>query len=182
MDFYFYIFDDYSTSGENDLKTGPRIVRIPENKSNLNFKVGDGPFKSIQSLKKYSQIFKDLAKRNPKRVQQIIKEENIEKVKNFVIISANSEYKKEFIDLLNHTTGGQIKNKQVYGIHFFDPDRMRIIDYHENDNTNGVWSAKIELFNSKTKEWVKKKKVNTFFPKHWTINQLFHECYYAFIH
>ena len=88
--------------------------------------------------------------------------------------------KKEYIKLFSHTIKGKIKNKQVFGIHFFDPLSMRIKEMINNDNKNGVWEAIIEVYDKEREQWYSKKTTSTFFPRDWPLDRLFQECDFAF--
>jgi len=85
-----------------------------------------------------------------------------------------------FLGLLYHIMVGKITKQKVTGVHFFNPDEIRIIEIISMDNTTGVYSARIEKLNKNTGEWIEKDKITNFFPDNWSINQLFHECLYAY--
>jgi hypothetical protein len=111
---------------------------------------------------------------------QILDEKNIVKVKDFVFTNHKEEFPKTFIGLLDHTIRGQVQQRKVYGIHYFDPSQMRIREKIRPENEVGVWIAKIDLLDKKNNQWIEKERINSFFPLNWSMNQLFHECYFAF--
>lgn len=84
-----------------------------------------------------------------------------------------------FINVLKHCVRGQIKNEKVSGVHYYDPDTIRILKIIELNDAIGVWEAEIEIYDKKRDKWIRKVNSTTFFPKDWTMHQLFHECYYA---
>jgi len=92
----------------------------------------------------------------------------------------SKSYPMEFISLVEHTIKGQIQNKNVYGIHYFDPSRMRIREIVKSENKVGVWIATIDLFDEKKQQYVPKRQQTSFFPVGWSLHQLFHECFFAF--
>ncbi|WP_372937774.1 EndoU domain-containing protein, partial [Seonamhaeicola sp.] len=80
---------------------------------------------------------------------------------------------------LHHTIVGKISRKKVSGVHFYNPENVKINKVIQTNN-QGVYSAIIEKLHPVTKQWVKKDEVTNFFPKNWSINKLFHECSYAY--
>lgn len=83
-----------------------------------------------------------------------------------------------FINVFQHCIKGQIKKGKVSGVHYYDSDTMKILKINKLDESSGVWEAEIEIFDKKTNKWIKKDST-TFFPKDWSMHQLFHECVYA---
>mgnify|MGYP001358345796 FL=1 len=81
---YYYIHK-YLPSEHQDLIDGPRIVEMYTNDIKLQEKGGEGPFESLKQLKKESKIFKELQIQNPKRLEKIIKDEFIVKVKEVIM-------------------------------------------------------------------------------------------------
>jgi hypothetical protein len=182
MKYLYYISEDNISAEFLNSPGKTKIFAIPMEMSSIVFKDGEGPFTSVRNLKRNSRIFKQIAKRSSNLANQILDEKNIIKVKANVFTNHGEEFPKDFISLFDHTIRGQIQNKQVYGIHYFDPSLMRIREKIESENEVGVWVAKIDLFNKNTNQWTQKEQETSFFPEKWSINQLFHEIYYAFKH
>jgi len=180
MNYWFYIIENVSNADPLYKGLTTRILRIPDDVIVSKIKEGDGPYQTIRGLKRNSRIFQNFRKKGSKQVERLLNEKNFVKVKDLVLTPANRGYSKEFIRLIDHTIGGQIKDQNVYGMHYYDPDRVRIIENVCVENSQGVWAAKIEVLNYDSKQWVQKEKITTFFPKNWTMNQLFHECDYAY--
>jgi hypothetical protein len=111
-----------------------------------------------------------------------LNEENIKTVKYYILVPKDKAYSMDFFKLIDHSTRGQIKNKNVYGLHFYDPEKIKIIELIGNKNPLGVWAARIEALNPNTNQWIEKKGITTFFPINWTGSQVFLECAYAFEH
>ncbi len=87
----------------------------------------------------------------------------------------------EFLKSIEHIVTGSVKKGQVSGIHFVDPEKVMITEV-VNQNQQGVFEAKFKVFDHKTQKWFEKELTSTFFPESWSLNQLFHECFYAYIH
>ncbi|MEL0454591.1 EndoU domain-containing protein [Flavobacteriaceae bacterium SZ-1-7] len=79
-----------------------------------------------------------------------------------------------------HATIGRIKNGDLTGIHFFDPEKVRIIETLEENEKTSVFKAKFEFYDVRTKKWIVKKIPSTFFPKNWNLATLLMECKFAF--
>ena len=178
MKFKYYIQKNVYSSNKQGLKIGVRIEKIPSIYT-IDFENGDGPFDDLLSLKKKSTIYRNLLLTNPKRAQQICLEKNISVAKNFIFTKEDFSVSKDFIDLFEHCIKGKIKNGKVYGVHYYDSEKVKILNIIEENRSNGVWKAEIEYYNIATKKWVKKDRPSTFFPLNWTMHQLFYECYYA---
>ena len=65
-------------------------------------------------------------------------------------------------------------------MHFFDPKTTKIIEIVREDVRSGIIEAKIEAYNKPKNKWIKKDRSTTFFPRQWNLEQLFHECDFAF--
>lgn len=156
-----------------------RIFAIPSDLCSLVLREGEGPFSSLRNLKRNSLIFKQIAKCSSKLANQILNERNIIQVKDFVLTD-DQEFSNDFIRLVDHTIRGQIHRREVYGIHYFDPCIMRIRENLKPENEFGVWTAKIDLFDKQYNRWIQKVQETSFFPKIWSLGQLFHECFFAF--
>lgn len=154
---------------------GIRIFRTPTNFPLVT--EGEGPFKSLRGLKKNSSIYRKLKSTNSKRARKI--EENIFTASDGILTPAGSTYSNDFLNIFIHATKGRVKNGKVSGVHFYNPGKIKIVDEEIIDNKTGVWKAEIEYFDKNTNKWIPKKEASTFFPKHWTRTELFHECDFA---
>lgn len=177
----YFIMDDYIASADdssNDIAPGPRIFKTPINFP-ISLNAGDGPYNSIRNLKRNSQIFKRLIKTNSKRVQQILKDENIVELTNtFIPYPRNKGIPQDMLRMISHCTNGHIVKGKVYGVHFYDSSKIEIVKVLEKDDC-GIWSAQIKNFDKKANSWILKENSSTFFPINWTLHQLFYECMHA---
>lgn len=178
--YQFYITEqDISSTNSQDLSAGPRVFKVLIgykwliNKSN-------GPYLSIRNLKRNSPIFKRLEATKGKRAQQIILEKNIVELKKEGVVYSPLEkgLPFDFIRVIEHAVKGNVKNGKISGVHFFDKEKVKIINVIKIDN-NGVFEANFECYDNVEKRWVAKEKSSTFFPKSWNFTQLFHECSFA---
>jgi hypothetical protein len=91
------------------------------------------------------------------------------------------DFENQLPSILNHILEGEIKKGKSIGIHFFQPEKHQIIEILKEKNKNGVWEAFIQIRHPKTNTWVKKEKASTFFPMHWTYEQLVEKLKIAFV-
>lgn len=177
---YFFIDENLSSLDPEDLGPGPRIVKV---KIGANFPVptnSDGPYLSIRNLRKVSSRFKYYRSKNNKRAQKICEDRWISEMHDQGIVSPLGKgYPEEFMRSINHITVGTVKKGIVTGVHFVDLEKVRILDVIR-ENELGALEAVFEYYDSKTKQWYRKKSTSTFFPKSWSLSRLFHECAYAF--
>ncbi|WP_378185242.1 EndoU domain-containing protein [Aquimarina sp. W85] len=182
----FYILKQISTTDKQGLSSGPIITKVPNHlvhffeQKILNFKQGDGPFNSLRALKKNSVIFKNIASTNSKRAQKILKESNINEVKNFIATPKNQDYNPELIDLIDHCIRGRVSNGNITGVHFYDEDRVRILEITNKNIETGVWEAKFQYKHPFNHKWITKETESTFFPKNWNLTKLFQEVHFAY--
>ena len=104
----------------------------------------------------------------------------IKEIKDLILTEKGTTCDATFMSSLYHTMVGKITKQKVKGVHFFNPDEIRIIEKISINNTTGVYSARIEKLNKDTGEWTEKDEITNFFPENWSIHQLFHECLYAY--
>ncbi|NQU52905.1 MAG: EndoU domain-containing protein [Bacteroidetes bacterium] len=145
----------------------------------MEFKDLEGPFNSIMDLKKGSNIFKDLAKSDQKNTKWILKESNIINCSKLIFTKGNKVVSRDFIKLMEHSMRGTIRSKEILGIHYFDKDKMEILNLTDSEDENQVWKAKVKVFDLESNESYIKE--STFFPKSWSLTKLFHECDYAYL-
>tara|TARA_R110001632_G_scaffold148359_3_gene265451 strand:+ start:465 stop:1121 length:657 start_codon:yes stop_codon:yes gene_type:complete len=174
----YYILPNVYTTEKEGLKPGERIFKI-QSYIIFDFKKGEGPFSTIDELKKGSTIFKKLQNENGKRAQQIFEEKNICHVRGFAFHEEGHNISKELLKILDHTLKGNIKNNKITGVHYYDPNRVKILKPLKFNKSTQILKAEIAFFNPKTKEWIKKDSPTTLFPISWSEHQLVHECEYA---
>ncbi len=139
---------------------------------------GEGPFNSLYDLKRKSLILSVV--KLQKHRQRILKSNNIIEIKSLIYSEVDKTYSKSFMDGFSHITVGKISDKELKGVHFFNPITTRIVERIDFDINTQVYSAKIEQFNRQSKEWIPKNEITTFFPDNWSLNELFHECEFAY--
>lgn len=181
IDYHYYFFDEnLSSLDPQDLNPGPRIFKV---KSDLRFprpENSDGPFNSVRGLKKHSNRFQQYKKKNSKRATKICEDKWIREISNQGIVSPRGKgYPEEFMKSIEHATIGKIRKSGVSGVHFVDSKRVKILE-KLNENTQGVFEAKFQIFDHKTNDWYEKEGTSTFFPLNWSLHTLFHECAYAY--
>lgn len=175
---HFYIGDNIATANSNDLKGGVRIICFITESISIKSEELEGPYDSIIQLRKESSIFKELAKTNPSRVRKILEEKNIFKVKKIIVSENNKSSTIDFIKTIQHSIKGDVRSKTIFGVHFFDSDKMKIKKIIEDSDNNGIWKALVEVYDMEQKKWFEKE--STFFPINWSLTQLFQECDYAY--
>lgn len=170
----FFIIPNILSSAKGDLSAGERIVKFPLNwPFTLKPSGSDGPFFNLKDLLEQSILYKNLKKTNPKRAHKIIQKEYIITAKDFSLFNKNISLEEDFINSINHSVKGKIQNEKLKGVHYYDENKIKIIEVLKI-NERGVWSAIIEKLNDEGK-WIKKNSPSSFFPKEWTIGQLYEE-------
>ncbi len=174
----YYIGDKIAISDKIDSKSETKILCV---ESEFLFELGglEGPYSSIEELKKNSVLFQNLKRTNMKKVQKILDKKNILEPRIGIISNKNKTVTGDFLKLIDHSIRGKIKSKEIYGIHYFEESRMTLNEIIKDEDKNGVWEAIVEvtdILNSKSYS-----KKSTFFPKQWSLTQLFHECDFAFL-
>ena len=177
---YYYILNNIGEE-QNDLKPGVRILE----KSNPYFKhpkdVGEGAFNSLKELRAKSEILRKLEKDNPKRARRIFEDRFIIKAASQVFVPLDgSEYTKLIYPLMQHSSGGKVKGREVLGVHLFHPNRVKIVKKISHTNKLGIWQAYIMVYNRNSKKWIPKSRPSTFFPVNWTLQELVDECRMAY--
>lgn len=177
MKFIYYIQENAVTTNKEGLKPGPMITKsmidlpIPEDV--------DGIYKSLNELKLNSITYKKIKENDSKRANQIIEEKHIFNGTKFLSVPKGQTFSQNQIDLLIHSTTGRVKNGIVTGVHFYDTDKVKLLEILETNEKTNVFEAEFEFLDSKTKKWIKKNGTSTFFPKDWTIHRLFQELIYT---
>ncbi len=176
---YYFLNINLSSTNSQDLKPGPRILKV---KKGLQFPVledAEGPFYSLRNLKRNSIKLKLLKSTNSKRASTILKDKWIVEINNNGVF-ANSEkgFPLGFIKMIEHSIKGEIKKGKVNGVHYYNEDKVEIIKII-NENKLGVFEAKIKVLDSINNKWIIKDS-SSFFPKEWDLHRVFHECKYAY--
>ncbi|MFS2956640.1 EndoU domain-containing protein [Bacteroides fragilis] len=176
---YYFIGNNIGSVEASDLKPGYRIISIKYNDFWVKFKGFDGPYSTLRELTKKSPQFKQLQKTDPARAQQIISKKHIVNchINNCIFSDHNATQPKDFLQTIQHTIKGTIRQNKLNGIHFFDKERMQIIQELKKEDQNGIWEAKVKVFDKKKEKWFEKQ--STFFPKEWNHTKLWNECDYA---
>jgi len=183
IEFYYYIMKSAFDNASLKASDIPVISKIRRDKFQFLFEltdknVAEGPFDSIYELKKKSFIFSSV--KLDKHKARILKSGNIKEIKDLIFTEKGTTCDKTFMSSLHHTMVGKITKQKVKGVHFFNPDEIRLIEKISNNNSTGVYSARIEKLNKDTGVWMEKDEITNFFPDNWSIHQLFHECLFAY--
>jgi len=174
--FSYYIIDNvWKATGQEKLNLGTRIFKILDYYPPIQ--VGEGPYKSLRNLKRNSIIYKKLISKGTKQVQKVLN--NITVSEKYIFTPKGKTYKDDFINAYLHVTKGRVKNGKVTGLHFFDPDKIKILQVENYNEETGVLKAKVEFYNKNIDKWIVKKASTTFFPKSWSPTTLFNECDFA---
>lgn len=178
---HYYILSDIISIGQQS--TAPLDTRIARFEfSSLKITLQhipgeqEGPYDSIVALKKNSAIFKDLKQVEKERV---LKQVNLIDCDKFILGFSSDEYCSEFVNVLHHVMTGKFFANRVEGVHYYDPDRIKIVEITKWDNRTRVFKAKILVLNNSGK-WFEKVEDSSFFPYGWTRTQLLHESWHAY--
>ena len=171
---------------ENKLVLSDAIDSEPEMKiwyveTDVLYEFGgmEGPYSSIEQLKKNSSLFQEFKRTDMRKVQKILDKNNIIEARIGIISDKNKTVTGDFIKLVDHSIRGNIKSKKIFGIHHFDENRMTIKEMINTEDKYMVWEAIVEVTDKEKNKSYEKK--STFFPRKWSLNQLFHECDHAFL-
>lgn len=182
QEYYYYIFInglDSQSLKKNEL---PQICKMQKDFGIIqqfsNDKEGEGPFESIIDLKKKSIILSKI--KLGKHRERVLANKNIREIKDFIKVPFQETYELTFIKAFHHINVGKIHKKEVKGVHFFNPDRIKILEILNINEETGVYSARISKFNHNNNEWIEKKEATNFFPDNWDLQKLFSELNYAF--
>jgi hypothetical protein len=179
MEHHYFVLENSTSTNKQSLSSGVFIASVTVN-TPFNFADGDGPYKSIRAIKKYSPIFQNLKKTNSKRAQQVVLEKNIVRTKSFIEIPRGTTFKPEVVYSFIHASIGRIKNGNVTGVHFYNPERVRIIKTLKTNETNKTFLADFEFYDMDNKKWIHKKTPSSFFPADWNIATFLMEIKYAY--
>jgi hypothetical protein len=166
----YFIIPNALTSEKNGLTAGERIVALPTTWPIALFPTdSEGPFLSLDFLIKNSKIYNDLKNKNSSRAHKIVQKNYIIKAQEYVLTPKGETYEFDFIDAIQHSIKGEVKNEKLTGIHFFNEKDTKIIKELEI-NDKGVWSAMIQKLD-KNNKWIIKDNPTTFFPKEWSASK-----------
>lgn len=178
-EFCYYIGIGSVSSKTSDVSPKPRITKIKSTFTiSINGPEMEGPFSSIAELKKNSKIYSKI--QNQKTIQSILKPENIIEIEKFNLIPFKHSYTPQFIALFLHTWVGKISKNYVSGIHYLEPNRVRILEIVDKNPISSVFLARISVYDTEKNLWVVKEKPSNFFPNHWSLQKLFEELNLAF--
>ena len=170
----FFIIPELFSSEKGSLSAGERIVKMPLTWSfTMKPSGSDGPFFNLKDLLEHSILYKNLEKTNSRRAHKIIQKKYIITAKDFALTKYNLSIEEDFFYSINHSLKGEIQKEQLSGVHYYDENKIKIIE-ELKINEKGVWSALIEKLNNDGK-WIRKNSPSTFFPKEWTIGRLLEE-------
>jgi hypothetical protein len=144
----------------------------------INEEGGEGPFESKIDLQKKSIILSRI--KLGKHRDRVLANKNIQEIKDTIKVPFQETYELTFIKAFHHINVGKIHRKEVKGVHFFNPDRIRILEILNKNLETGVYSARISKFNHNNNEWIEKKEVTNFFPDDWDLQELFSQLNYAY--
>lgn len=176
--FCYYILNDViSSKKEGELVCGVRIFAMPTDFPIIEHTDGEGPFFNLSYLIQNSKIYEELKKTNSKRANKIILDKYISKIVDFELTEKDVVFDWDYIQAVQHSSLGVVKNGKLTGIHFYDDKRIKIIECIDA-NEKGVWSAIIEVKDAKG-NWIRKEKETTFFPNHWDKTTITRELLFA---
>ncbi|GAB3048968.1 EndoU domain-containing protein [Spirosoma pulveris] len=183
---FYYIVDNLITQ-PHSLPAGMRILAIPmrgirlPDRGILQFEEGEGPYESIKQLKENSEMYRALLISDPKRAIKIFEPRFMAPATNagFYAFKGNNEYEKQLSKLFYHASIGTISKQGVSGIHYLNPNVVRITRLLGFDK-NGIQIAMIEVRKTVSEPWVAKKQFTTLFPPHWSLTYMIAACEFAF--
>ena len=195
---YYFICDGVGSSDKNELPRGARVfvmneeaafpvplhAAIPRYPRSFGSQA-EGPYESIRQLKDNSMLFKELQNTNPKRAAQIFQDKHLVKYtpEAHTVVSAghDEEFGRDAQVIIEHTMRPSFNKQDASGMHYYDPLFVKVCQWVAIDQTTGVRSAYVELFNLRVKRWIKKKDVTTFYPEGWSLDRILSECKHAYI-
>jgi len=179
---YYIVKDPYDNSLKENRKI-PGIFRVRNSPNGITFTLtdpeeGEGPFETLYELRRKSFIYREI--KLQKHKDRITKIKNIETLKEGLLTKTGTSFEKNFVDSFSHRVIGKISRKKLLGVHFYDPDKIQIVERIKTNEKTGVWSVKIKKQNENTGEWIEKEEISNFFPETWSISRTFIECNYAY--
>lgn len=138
----------------------------------------EGPYESIDFLKRNSTIFKNLFEKYGDKVNIIFEDRLIFTPVSHFQFPKNG-FPLDFIEVYNHTVLGDFNRTRSSGGHFYQENKIRIVEQLAIDSKNVV-RALIEIYNPETLLWVKKNEPTTLFPLSWTFQKYINEAYFCY--
>ena len=177
MESYFYFIHNNPISA--DSKYPDKLTKItkikqsrwPTNYYFSNEEEAEGPYASLKELTLNSSIFAKIELQKDR--QRVLKSSNIIEFEEFIFTGKEDHYSLLQMHALALITIGKITNSEVKGVHFYNPNNVRIIkkegvaigywvDFEEivvyipNKYKNQEWHEKIvKKFNKYRKESIK---------------------------
>nr|WP_321222928.1 EndoU domain-containing protein [uncultured Psychroserpens sp.] len=179
MHYHYYIINNAETTDKQGLTPGVFIVQT-EPTIPLNITDGEGPFSSMLSLKRNSNILKNLRRTNSARAQKIILDKNIIKSERIMLTPKGMVFSQDIVDMFIHATIGRVIKGKVTGVHFYDKNKVKLLKILRENTETGVFEAEIEFLNPRTRKWIKKTAPSTFFPRNWNMSLLIQYCKLAY--
>jgi hypothetical protein len=176
--YFYFIHKNSITAGSKYLDKLPKISKVKRSKWPLNAYLsdrneGEGPFESLQALKRKSFILTEINLQ--KHRQRILKSRNIIVTEGFINTTEDESFSIDYMSAFAHITIGKISNSKVKGVHFYNPNTVRLLEKKYIDSRTNCYSARIEKLNEHTEQWIEKETESTFFPDDWDLNKLFHD-------
>jgi hypothetical protein len=173
--FYSIIENTICSDKQKNLPYQYSIIKIQKD---FPFDFNAQRFTSLSHLKRYSKVYNEFKRDNPKGARKICENRFILDIKDFILTPNDEPFSLYAWDLLNHTIYGKIE-KDFSGIHLIsniNRDIKSIIETKPPDK-NGIWEAEITVFSTtKNKEF---SKISTLFPKSWDPTEFMFEIHYA---
>ncbi len=178
---YYYILK-HLPSEHQDMLDGARVLELSHNFLRHPKEVGEGPYEDLKSLKKNSEIYRNLLKTNPKRAEKIFKDPFLLRGGNVILgpIDMDDRFHQMIYRIMQHSSNGRVTKNNVSGIHLYDKEKIRIERLIKKDEKTGVFVADISVKRSSTGEYVRKDSQTTFFPIDWNLQRLVFECHHAY--
>jgi len=176
IDHYYSILENTICSDKN--KNLPYQYSIIKIQKEFPFDFNAQRFTSLSNLKRYSKVYNEFKKGNPKGALRICENRFILDIKDFILTPNDEPFNLYAWDLLNHTIYGKIE-KDFSGIHLISNINRDIKSIKETKppDKNGIWEAEITVFSStKNKEFTK---ISTIFPKSWNPSKFMFEIHHA---
>ncbi|MEI3791554.1 MULTISPECIES: EndoU domain-containing protein [unclassified Chryseobacterium] len=182
QEYYYYIFVNGVDSESLKKSELPQIRKLRKDFEMIpqltDSDEGEGPFDSVIDLKKRSIIFSKI--KLQKHKERVLANKNIKEIANFIKIPFEKSYELTFIKAFHHINVGKIHKKEVKGVHFFNPERIKILEILDKNEITGVYCARISKYDNNSDQWVEKSEPTHFFPDDWTLEKLFSELNYAY--
>lgn len=176
-DVKYYVVEGWASANpDENLKSRIRIAAIPDT---FPFRpkhlVGHN---SIRHLRRFDEKWKRLKALSSKKADSLYDEKFILGVHDFILTPTDKKFNEYSFHLLQHAIHGSY-DKGFQGLHLISKYNKEIvrIEKTKKEDVNGVWEARVFVFNSKRNKTYEK--VSTFFPKSWTPTHFMFEIFHA---